>query len=176
MTVAPLDKPAWRAELEQRAATRDPLVFTLFDESGVPAGLASYLRIVPEHGVIEIGHIHLSPRLQQSRAATEAQFLLMRHAFDDLGYRRYEWKCDSLNAPSRRAALRLGFQYEGIFRNAIVYKGRSRDTAWYSITDGEWPQVRAAVEQWLAPENFDSAGRQRTSLASFRSKKYCAEL
>jgi RimJ/RimL family protein N-acetyltransferase len=170
LTTPPADAAAWCAELEQRAASRDPLFFTLSDEAGAPAGLASYLRIVPQHGVIEVGHIHLSPRLQQTRAATEAQFLLMRHAFDELGYRRYEWKCDALNAPSRRAALRLGFQYEGIFRNAIVYKGRSRDTAWYSITDAEWPAVRAAFENWLAPENFDAAGRQRSSLSSLRDR------
>jgi len=168
LTDAPLDARAWRAELAQRASTRDPLFFTLFDEAASPAGLAAYLRIVPEHGVLEIGHIHLSPQLQQSRAATEMQHLLMRHAFDDLGYRRYEWKCDALNAPSRRAALRLGFQYEGTFRNAIIYKGRSRDTAWFSITDQEWPAVRAAFERWLAPENFDHRRRQHRTLASLR--------
>jgi RimJ/RimL family protein N-acetyltransferase len=127
------------------------------------------LRIAPEHGSIEIGHIHLSPQLQQTRAATEIQYLLMRHAFDDLGYRRYEWKCDALNAPSQRAALRLGFRFEGIFLNAIVYKQRSRDTAWFSITDDEWPLVRRGFELWLAPENFDAEGRQLHSLASLRA-------
>lgn len=169
LTDAPTDADAWRTELAQRAITRDPLFFTLFDEAGSAAGLAAYLRIAPEHGVIEIGHIHLSPRLQQSRAATEVQYLLMRHAFDDLGYRRYEWKCDALNAPSRRAALRLGFQYEGIFRKAIVYKGRSRDTAWFAITDDQWPAVRAAFERWLAPGNFTAEGRQHCSLSSLRA-------
>lgn len=168
LTDAPDNRAAWRQELAERAATRDPLFFTLFDEAGSAAGLAAYLRIVPVHGVIEIGHIHLSPRLQQSRAATEAQYLLMRHAFAELGYRRYEWKCDALNAPSRRAALRLGFVYEGTFRNAVVYKGRSRDTAWFSITDAEWPAVRAGLERWLAPENFDGEGGQRKTLASLR--------
>jgi RimJ/RimL family protein N-acetyltransferase len=135
-----------------------------------PSGLAAYLRIVPEHGVIEIGAIHLSPQLRRSRTATEAQYLMMRHAFDELGYRRYEWKCDSLNAPSRQAALRLGFRYEGLIRNAIVYKGRNRDTSWYSIIGDERPAVRGAFEAWLAPENFDGDGRQQRSLASRRQQ------
>ena len=156
----PAGMDEWRSRLEKYAASRDPLFFTLFDETGRAAGICAYLRIAPEHGSIEIGHIHLSPQLQQTRAATEIQYLLMRHAFDDLGYRRYEWKCDALNAPSRRAALRLGFRFEGIFLNAIVYKQRSRDTAWFSITDDEWPQVRRGFEAWLAPENFDAEGRQ----------------
>lgn len=158
----------WQQRLSGYAASGDPLYFTILDETNRPAGLTSYLRIAPEHGLIEVGNIHLSPSLQMTRAATEFQYLLLRHAFDDLGYRRYEWKCDSLNAPSRRAALRLGFQFEGIFRKAIVYKGRSRDTAWFSITDDEWPAVRTALEAWLAPENFDENRRQVRSLASFR--------
>jgi NAD(P)H-dependent FMN reductase/RimJ/RimL family protein N-acetyltransferase len=161
-----LDK--WRSRLETYAASPDPLFFTLFNESGDPAGICAYLRIAPEHGSIEIGHIHLSTRLQQTRAATEVQYLLMRHAFDDLGYRRYEWKCDALNAPSRRAALRLGFRFEGIFLNAVVYKQRSRDTAWFSITDDEWPEVRRGFDRWLAPENFAADGRQLRSLAALR--------
>ncbi len=166
----------WRSRLEKYAASPaplypDPLFFTLFDESGHPAGICAYLRITPEHGSIEIGHIHLSPQLQQTRAATEVQYLLMRYAFDDLGYRRYEWKCDALNAPSRRAALRLGFRFEGIFLNAIVYKQRSRDTAWFSITDDEWPQVRRGFDLWLAPKNFDAEGRQLQSLASLRAQE-----
>ncbi len=131
-------------------------------------GLASFLRIEPAHGVIEIGHIHFSPRLQQSTAATEALFLMMRAAFEDWGYRRLEWKCDSRNAPSRRAAERLGFCFEGLFRQHLVVKGRNRDTAWYSIIDGEWPAVKAAIEAWLAPENFDRQGRQRRSLSQLR--------
>jgi NAD(P)H-dependent FMN reductase/RimJ/RimL family protein N-acetyltransferase len=166
---APVDRNAWRSRLENYAASRDPFFFTLFGESGQAAGICAYLRIAPEHGSIEIGHIHLSPQLQQTRTATEIQYLLMRHAFDDLGYRRYEWKCDALNAPSRRAALRLGFRFEGIFFNAIVYKQRSRDTAWFSITDDEWPRVRRGFELWLAPENFDAEGRQLHSLASLRA-------
>jgi NAD(P)H-dependent FMN reductase/RimJ/RimL family protein N-acetyltransferase len=172
-TYLPANPPAsieeWRQRLEKHAASQDPLFFTLFDETGRAAGLCAYLRIAPEHGSIEIGHIHLSPPLQQTRAATEIQYLLMRHAFDDLGYRRYEWKCDALNAPSRRAALRLGFRFEGIFLNAVVYKQRSRDTAWFSVIDEEWPRVRRGFEAWLAPENFDAEGRQLHSLASLRA-------
>ncbi len=166
--IPPASMDEWYQRLEKHAVSRDPLFFTLFDETGRPAGIAAYLRIAPEHGSIEIGHIHLSPSLQQTRAATEMQYLLMRHAFDDLGYRRYEWKADALNAPSRRAALRLGFRFEGIFLKAVVYKQRSRDTAWFSIVDDEWPLVRRAFESWLAPENFAEDGRQLHSLASLR--------
>jgi RimJ/RimL family protein N-acetyltransferase len=115
--------------------------------------------------VIEVGHINYSPLLQRKPAATEAMVLMMKRAFE-LGYRRYEWKCDALNAPSRAAAQRLGFSYEGLFRQAIVYKGRSRDTAWYSVIDGEWPALRSAFERWLDPANFDAAGNQRVSLSS----------
>jgi RimJ/RimL family protein N-acetyltransferase len=129
------------------------------------AGVASYLRMAPATGVIEVGHIHFSPRLQHTPSATEAMYLMMRHVFE-LGYRRYEWKCDALNAPSRRAAQRLGFSFEGIFRQAVVTKGRNRDTAWYACTDGDWPALRAAYERWLGPENFDAQGRQRESLSS----------
>jgi RimJ/RimL family protein N-acetyltransferase len=167
----PADREEWHQRLERHASSQDPLFFALFDETGSAAGIAAYLRIAPEHGSIEIGHIHLSPRLQQSRAATEIQYLFMRHVFDDLGYRRYEWKADALNAPSRRAALRLGFRFEGIFLKAAVYKQRSRDTAWFSITDDEWPQVRSAFEAWLAPENFDAEGRQLHSLVSLRAQE-----
>ena len=130
--------------------------------------MASYLRMEPQHGVIEIGHIWFAPALQRTRQATEAIFLMARHAFDELGYRRFEWKCDSLNGPSRRAAERFGFVFEGIFRQHMVVKGRNRDTAWYSMTDGEWPVRRAAFEAWLAPENFDRDGRQRRPLAEYR--------
>jgi RimJ/RimL family protein N-acetyltransferase len=129
-------------------------------------GIAAFLRIAPAHGSIEVGSITWGPVLARTRGATEAMHLMAAHAFDGLGYRRYEWKCDSLNAPSRRAAARLGFTHEGTFRNAVVYKGRSRDTAWYSITDAEWPAVRARLEAWLAPENFDEDGRQRSRLTS----------
>lgn len=155
--------------LEERAASTDPLFFAIIDRaSGRAEGMASLMRIKPEHGVIEIGHIWFAPALQRTRQATEAIYLLARHAFDDLGYRRLEWKCDSLNGPSRRAAERFGFVYEGVFRQHMVVKGRNRDTAWYSIIDGEWPAVRAAFEAWLAPGNFDGEGRQRQSLHEVR--------
>lgn len=144
----------------------DPLFHAIIDSAtGLAAGVAAYMRIDPPNGVIEVGHLNFSPLLQRTRAATEAMYLMMENAFA-LGYRRYEWKCDALNAPSRAAAQRLGFSYEGTFLQAIVYKGRNRDTAWFSITDREWPAVRAAHEQWLAPENFDAQGRQKTSLSA----------
>jgi len=131
---------------------------------GATAGYASYLRMEPAHGVIEVGNILLSPALQRTTAATEAMCLMARHVFDDLGYRRYEWKCNALNAPSRRAAERLGFSFEGIFRQHMVIKGQNRDTAWFAMLDSEWPARRAAFEAWLAPANFDGEGCQRTSL------------
>jgi len=142
----------------------DPLFHTILDLAGIPIGLASYLRIDPGNGVIEVGHIHFSPMLQRHPAATEAMFLMMRRVFDELGYRRYEWKCDALNAPSRRAAERLGFQYEGTFWQATHYKGRNRDTAWFAIIDTDWPRVRSAFEAWLDPENFDADGLQKARL------------
>ena len=132
--------------------------------------IASYLRIDPAAGSIEVGHINYSPLLQRKPAATEAMYLMMKHAFE-LGYRRYEWKCDALNAASRRAAERLGFTFEGTFRQAIVYKGRSRDTAWYSIIDQEWPALDAAFRGWLDPANFDAEGCQRRSLAALRAEQ-----
>jgi len=145
----------------------DPLFHAIIDKTtGRAIGVASYLRIEPTTGVIEVGHIHYSPALQQQAAATEAMVLMMRRVFSELGYRRYEWKCDALNAPSRRAAERLGFRFEGIFRQATIYKGRNRDTAWYSITDREWPLLDQAFSQWLAPSNFDHEGRQRISLST----------
>jgi RimJ/RimL family protein N-acetyltransferase len=145
----------------------DPLFHTVVDRStGAAVGLASYLRIRPNEGVIEVGHIHFSPALQRTTLSTEAMFLMMRRVFDELGYRRYEWKCDALNEPSRKAALRLGFRFEGIFRQATIYKNRNRDTAWYSIIDSEWPGIRAAYEGWLDADNFDAEGRQRRSLSS----------
>lgn len=167
----PESEVEFRARLEARAASEDPLFHTILDPaSGAPLGIASYLRIDPGNGVIEVGHLHFGPRLQRAPAATEAMALMMARAFDDLGYRRYEWKCDSLNAPSRAAALRLGFTFEGIFRNAVVVKGRSRDTAWFSITDTEWPQVRAGFKAWLDPANFDAAGCQIRGLAELRGE------
>ena len=156
--------------LEQRAASADPLFYAVVDwESMRALGMASYLRIKPEHGVIEIGHIWFAPELQRTRKATEAIFLLAKTAFDDLGYRRLEWKCDSLNVPSRRAADRFGFTFEGIFRQHMIVKGRNRDTTWFSMTDGEWPSRKAAFEAWLSPENFDGAGNQRRGLAEVRA-------
>ena len=161
----PVDRNEWRSRLENYAAGRDPLFFTLFEESGHAAGICAYLRIAAEHGSIEIGHIHLSPQLQQTRTATEIQYLLMRHAFDDLGYRRYEWKCDSCNAASRRAALRFGFNFEAVFCQHMIVKGRNRDTAWYAMLDTEWPSHKAAFERWLSPDNFDSEGHQKARLS-----------
>lgn len=147
----------WMDSLAAETATV-PLVICRPD--GTALGTASYLRLDAANGSAEVGAIAYSAALQRTTAATEAMFLMMRHVFDDLGYRRYEWKCDSLNEPSRRAAARLGFTYEGIFRNSMVYYGRNRDTAWFSITDAEWPRVRAGFEAWLSPENFDSDGNQ----------------
>ena len=137
--------------------------------SGAPLGMASYMRNRPEHGSTEVGCIVFSRQLQRTRAATEAMYLMARHVFDALEYRRYEWKCDNRNMESRRAAVRFGFSFEGVFRNDMVMKGESRDTAWYSITDAEWPRVKASYEAWLAPENFDAAGRQRRSLSAVRA-------
>jgi RimJ/RimL family protein N-acetyltransferase len=154
---------ALRAALAAAEASADPLFLTILVD-GEPRGYASYLRIVPEHGTIEIGNILLGEGLARTTAATEAIYLLARHALDELGYRRLEWKCNALNAPSRRAAERFGFRFEGVFAQHMVVKGRNRDTAWYAITDRRWPAVRAAFEAWLAPANFDAAGRQRTPL------------
>jgi RimJ/RimL family protein N-acetyltransferase len=163
------DLGAYRAWLEGVAPGDDPLFHAIVVD-GRAVGVAAYLRIDPPNGALEVGHINYAPRLRQTPAATEAMYLMMRRAFDELGYRRYEWKCDSLNAPSRAAAQRYGFTFEGIFRQAVVYKGRSRDTAWYSIVDGEWPTVKAAFERWLDPANFDGTGRQRASLAAIRAE------
>jgi RimJ/RimL family protein N-acetyltransferase len=157
----------WSNWMEKTCLGNDPLFHAIVDgDSGRAVGMASYLRQDPAAGVIEVGHIHYSPRLQRRTAATEAMYLMMRRVFDELGYRRYEWKCDALNAPSRRAADRLGFTFEGIFRQATIYKGRNRDTAWYAIVDRDWPALAAAYERWLAPANFDAAGRQRLALAA----------
>ena len=132
--------------------------------SAHPVGVAAYLRITPEHGSIEVGHICLSPALQRSRAATEAMWLMMEWAFSN-GYRRYEWKCNALNIPSRRAAQRLGFSFEGIFRQHMIIKGRNRDSAWFAVTDQDWPALREAYAAWLNPANFDAEGRQRERLS-----------
>jgi len=155
----------YEAWLRQVAPGEDPLFFVLRDyRDGLAAGIASYLRIDPAVGSIEVGHINFAPRLQKTRAATEVIYLMIANAFDTLGYRRFEWKCDSLNAPSRAAALRFGFTFEGIFRQATVYKGRNRDTAWFSIIDQEWPALKEAYLAWLSPENFDESGAQRKRL------------
>lgn len=159
-------RESYRDWLERDCCGTDPLFFAIIDAShGVAAGVASYLRIAPAHGSIELGHLNFSPRLQRTAGATEALYLMTRRAFD-LGYRRYEWKCNALNAPSRAAAQRLGFSFEGIFRQAAVVKGHNRDTAWYSIIDREWPALEQALSRWLHPSNFDEQGRQRVRLSA----------
>jgi len=157
---------AWCIDAE---ASADPLHYTFIDLSvNKPVGTGSLMRMDPSHGVIEVGYLCYAPRMQRSRIATEAMYLMMRYVFDDLGYRRYEWKCDALNAPSRAAAQRLGFTFEGVFRQAKVNKGRNRDTAWYAVLDGEWPALKSRFEAWLQPDNFDAEGRQRRRLADLR--------
>ncbi|MFT7221890.1 MAG: RimJ/RimL family protein N-acetyltransferase [Candidatus Azotimanducaceae bacterium] len=149
----------------------DPMFHVIVDQKSAKAyGLAAYMRIQPGAGVIEIGSIAFSPLLQKTALATEAMFLFMQRAFDELGYRRYEWKCDSLNAPSRAAALRLGFSYEGLFRQALVYKNRNRDTTWFSILDSEWPRLKVAFLGWLDDGNFDENGFQRMRLQAFQAQ------
>jgi len=159
------DEAAMREYLEQRSRAHDPLFFTILNSAGAPAGYASLMRIEPGHGVIEIGNILYLPALQRTAGATEAMYLFARYVFETLGYRRYEWKCDSLNEPSRRAAVRLGFTFEGIFRQHMILKGKNRDTAWYSMLDGEWPARKEAFERWLDPANFSADGRQRSPLS-----------
>jgi RimJ/RimL family protein N-acetyltransferase len=162
----------YRAWVTGVAAVDDPLFHAIIDlGTGKAVGVASLMRIDPANGVIETGHLNYSPLLQRKPAATEAMFLLMRRVFDELSYRRYEWKCDSLNAPSRAAAERLGFKYEGLFRQATIYKGRNRDTAWFSIIDGEWPGLKSAYEAWLDPSNFDGQGTQRQSLSQLIAER-----
>jgi RimJ/RimL family protein N-acetyltransferase len=159
------DPAAYRDWVTAMAGQDDPLFFAIRNlETGRWCGVASYLRIAPEAGSIEVGHINFAPELQHSRAATDAMYLMMAHAFG-LGYRRYEWKCNALNVGSRRAAQRLGFSYEGVFRQAAVVKGRNRDTAWFAAIDAEWPRLDAAFAAWLQPSNFDGAGQQRTRLS-----------
>ena len=159
------DLEAYSAWLTKLSAAGDPLFHTIIDQASDRAvGIAAFLRMDPANGVIEVGHINYSPLLQRTAAATEAMYLMMTRVFDELGYRRYEWKCDSLNAPSRVAAERYGFTYEGDFRQALVYKGRNRDTSWYSIIDSEWPERKREFERWLDPSNFDEGGKQRSQL------------
>ncbi|HJU31399.1 MAG TPA: GNAT family protein [Hyphomicrobiaceae bacterium] len=156
----------YRAWLDRVCGKSDPMFHAVVDLATEKAvGVAAYMRIELAHGCIEVGSINYSPLLQRKPAGTEAMYLMMARVFDELGYRRYEWKCDTLNAPSRAAAARLGFTHEGLFRQAVVNKGRNRDTDWFSIIDSEWPALKAAYEQWLAPGNFDAGGRQRRLLA-----------
>ena len=158
------DVKAW---IKVVASKSDPLFHTIIDtKTDKPTGLASLMRIDPTNGVIEVGHIHFGPSLKQTPAATEAIFLLMTRVFDELGYRRLEWKCNALNAASRSAALRFGFTYEGTFRQAVIVKGRNRDTAWFSLLDKEWPAAKQNCQRWLDPRNFDESGRQKSSLKS----------
>jgi RimJ/RimL family protein N-acetyltransferase len=168
----PPDLPAFREYLGSLAAASDPLHYAIVDiATGLAAGTAALMRITPQYGVIEVGCITYSPRLKKTRCGTEAMYLLMRYVFDELRYRRYEWKCDSLNGPSRTAAKRYGFAFEGVFRNAMLYKNRSRDTAWFSIIGAEWPHIRGAFEAWLHPHNFDALGQQQRTLAVIRDAR-----
>ena len=164
------DPTSFRRWLEERAALLDPYSYAVVDNAtGQGTGIVTLMEIRPSARVIEVGNIVYAPRLQRTPAATEVQYLAARYVFDELGYRRYEWKCNALNEPSKRAALRLGFTYEGTFRQHMIVKGRNRDTAWYAMMDGEWPAVRAAFEPWLDPSNFEAAGKQKISLADFRT-------
>src|SRR6185295_2383645 len=161
------ERAAFDATLRKMASSQDPLFYAIVDRaSGLAVGRAALMRIEPAHRVIEVGSILFTPRLQRTRGATEAMYLMARYVFDDLGYRRYEWKCNALNEPSRAAALRLGFSHEGLFRQHMIIKGRNRDTAWYSMIDSEWPARKERFEAWLAPENFDADGRQRKALST----------
>jgi len=160
--------PALMAELERWQEKEKALLLAIVPaETGEAAGWAAYMRIEPAHGVIEVGNVMFSPTLQKTRAATEAMYLMARHVFEDLGYRRYEWKCNVENASSRRAALRLGFTFEGTFRQHMVVKGHNRDTAWFAMLDKEWPARKRAFEAWLEPGNFDDEGQQRHTLTSY---------
>jgi RimJ/RimL family protein N-acetyltransferase len=160
------DGAAFAQWVAARAALADPYAYAIIDSNGRTVGVFSLMVIRPEHRVVEVGHVVYSPALQRTPLATEAQYLLARYVFETLGYRRYEWKCDALNAASGRAALRYGFTFEGIFRQHMIGKGRSRDSAWYAMLDGEWPARKAVFERWLAPENFNADGSQKTSLAA----------
>lgn len=163
------DAAAFHGWLAGRPALADPFSYAVVDADGRAVGIVTLMEIRPAMRVIEVGHIVYGPALQRTALATEAQYLLGRYVFETLGYRRYEWKCNALNAPSRAAALRYGFTFEGIFRQHLIVKGRNRDTAWFSMLDSEWPARRQAFERWLAPDNFDAAGRQRQSLRSLRT-------
>lgn len=164
------DADLFAAFIAKRAGLDDPYAFATIDGNGRAVGYFTLMEIRPAARVIEVGNVLYTPALKQTKLGTEAQYLLARYVFDTLGYRRYEWKCNALNTPSRRAALRYGFVFEGLFRNAIIVKGRNRDTAWYSMTDGEWPARKAAFERWLAPDNFDAQGRQKISLGELNGR------
>lgn len=166
----PQDRAEFQPWLDKAAASTDPFYFTVIDrQCGRIAGRQSFMRIDTANGVIEIGNILWNDPVARKPAATEALFLFARHAFDDLGYRRFEWKCNAENHPSRRAALRFGFGFEGIFRQHLVVKGRNRDTAWFAMIDKDWPTIRRAFEEWLDPQNFDSEGRQKRRLGEIRA-------
>jgi RimJ/RimL family protein N-acetyltransferase len=166
----PQSREAFQPWLERAQASEDPLFFAVIDKaSGKVAGRQTYLRIEPAHGVAEIGHVYWGPPISRKPAATEAHYLAMKHVFE-LGYRRWEWKCNNDNEPSKRAAERFGFTAEGVFRQHMVLKGKNRDTAWFSIVDGEWPALQRAYEAWLDPANFDSDGRQKRRLEAFRAE------
>jgi RimJ/RimL family protein N-acetyltransferase len=168
---SPGDRAEFETWLAKVEASQDPLFFTVIDKaSGRIAGRQTLMRIDPTFGVIEIGNILWGTIVARKPAATEAQFLFMRYIFDDLGYRRYEWKCNNRNEPSKRAAERFGFSFEGIFRQHMIVKGENRDTAWYSIIDKEWPALKTAYEAWLDPSNFDADGQQKRRLEEFRAK------
>lgn len=161
----PADRAGMDAYVQKVMTSADPMLFAVIDRaSGRAEGRQALMRIVPEHGVIEIGSIYWGPKMARSRLSTEALFLHARYVFDTLGYRRFEWKCNDRNAPSKAAAQRFGFQYEGIFRQHMIQKGQNRDTAWFAMTDGDWPAIRAEYERWLAPDNFDTDGKQKTKL------------
>ena len=161
----------FRASLEAKARSTDPLFFAVIDNSsGRALGYQTLMRIDAANRVIEVGNIMYTPAMQRTAGATEAQYLFGRYVFDGLGYRRYEWKCNALNAPSRRAAERFGFTFEGIFRQHMIVKGRNRDTAWFAMLDSQWPARKAAYERWLAPDNFDSNGRQKVALSVLMPK------
>ena len=166
------DRAAFAEDIANKSRSTDPVFFAIMNAATRrPVGYGSLLRIEPEHGCIEIGHILYTPDLQRTPGATEAMYLMAKHVFEDLGYRRYEWKCDALNGPSRRAALRLGFTFEGVFRHHRIVKGRNRDTAWYAMLDAEWPAHRSAFERWLDPANLDAHGHQRRSLSECRQSE-----
>jgi len=171
MPVGPFSKISFDTWMDWACDSNDPMFFAIIDRASMkPAGFASFMRIQPQAGVIEVGYIAYSPLLQKTQVTTEASYLMMRHVFENLGYRRYEWKCDNLNSSSMSAAKRLGFGYDGLFRQAMVNKGRNRDTAWFSVLDKDWPRLKTQFEKWLAADNFDDEGRQKVSLSNLISE------